>query len=118
MFVKKPAFWRAFFILYYLFCTNIFFNFVRTKANLMDTKLTLKLDKYVIEEAKIYAASHNRSLSKIVESYLKSILDKNSDKKEEIIISPFVESLASDTNIPNDFDYKLEYSNYLTEKYK
>ena len=29
----------------------------------MDTKLTLKLDKYVIDKAKEYAASQKRSLS-------------------------------------------------------
>ena len=85
----------------------------------MDTKLTLKLDKHVIEKAKKYAASRNRSLSRIIESYLKSLTIREETKdKEEIEISPFVKSIATGVNIPGDIDYKKEYSNYLTEKYK
>jgi predicted HicB family RNase H-like nuclease len=38
----------------------------------MDAKLTLKLDKAVIEKAKIYAASHKKSLSGLIENYLKA----------------------------------------------
>lgn len=44
----------------------------------MDKKLTLKLDKYVIERAKEYASSHNRSLSGLIEAYLKAIIDQDS----------------------------------------
>lgn len=85
----------------------------------MDAKLTLKLDKHVIEKAKKYAASRNRSLSRIIESYLKSLTIREETKdKEEIEISPFVKSIATGVNIPGDIDYKKEYSNYLTEKYK
>ena len=39
----------------------------------MDTKLTLKLDKSVIEKAKIYAAQHKHSLSFLIENYLKAV---------------------------------------------
>jgi hypothetical protein len=85
----------------------------------MDTKLTLKLDKYVIDKAKEYASSHKRSLSRMIESYLKSLIDKESpDLKDEIEISPFVKSMASGIKIPVDFDYKKEYGDYLSEKYK
>lgn len=42
----------------------------------MDAKLTLKLDKNVIEKAKIYAAEQERSLSKIIETYLQVIIKK------------------------------------------
>jgi hypothetical protein len=85
----------------------------------MDTKLTLKLDKFVIEKAKEYASSHNRSLSRLIESYLKSLINRDPIKdKDEIQISPFVRSLSSGVNIPSDYDYKKEYSDYLSEKYK
>ena len=46
----------------------------------MDAKLTLKLDKQVIENAKDYASSQKRSLSRLIESYLKSLV--NTDKTE------------------------------------
>ncbi len=85
----------------------------------MDKKLTLKLDKYVIERAKKYASSHKRSLSRLIESYLKSLVNQeDSSNKEDIQISPFVKSMSSGINIPAGLDYKAEYSNYIEEKYK
>ena len=86
----------------------------------MDTKLTLKLDKIVIERAKEYALSRNRSLSRIIESYLQSLTIKEDSKnsKTDIKISPFVKSMSSGVQIPAYLDYKNDYSNYLTEKYK
>ena len=96
----------------YYICT---YNF-----SAMDTKLTLKLDKVVIEKAKQYAQSQQRSLSRIIESYLQSItIDKDSDiTKPDIEISPFIKSISTGIHIPADLDYKSAYSNYLTEKYK
>ena len=85
----------------------------------MDTKLTLKLDKFVIEQAKKYASSHKRSLSRIIESYLRSLInrDKNDDESD-LEISPFVKSMSTGVNIPADFDYKSEILNHLIEKHK
>ena len=86
----------------------------------MDTKLTLKLDKIVIEKAKIYAAEHKHSSSFMVENYLKAVTSM--EKKEsntEIIISKFVNSISiGNGEIPADFDYKKERQDYLIEKYK
>jgi len=85
----------------------------------MDAKLTLKLNKYVIDKAKDYAASHKRSLSRMIESYLKSIIDKESPESDnDIEISPFVKSMRTGIKIPADFDYKKAYGDYLSEKYK
>lgn len=44
----------------------------------MDKKLTLKLDSHVIEKAKEYAASQNRSLSGLIESYLMKLISEGS----------------------------------------
>jgi len=85
----------------------------------MDTKLTLKLDKFVIEQAKEYAVSNKRSLSRIIESYLKSLI--NQDKKnteDDIELTPFVKSMSTGVRIPADLDYKSEYLNYIAEKHK
>jgi hypothetical protein len=85
----------------------------------MNTKLTLKLDKFVIDKAKDYATTHKRSLSRIIESYLRSLVSKKDPKdSDDIEISPFVKSMATGVNIPADFDYKKEYGDYLTHKYK
>lgn len=83
----------------------------------MDTKLTLRLNKDVIEKAKEYASSHKISLSKMVESYLDSIT-KEKLENEKITITPFVKSLSGVIDLPSDFDYKKAYRNYLEEKYK
>ena len=85
----------------------------------MDTKLTLKLDKSVIERAKEYASSNKRSLSKIIEAYLKSLVihDKNSDEPD-MEISPFVKSMSTGVKIPADIDHKSEYLEHLLSKHK
>jgi hypothetical protein len=85
----------------------------------MDTKLTLKLDRYVIERAKEYAASQKRSLSGLVEAYLKTLISKDKTQPDnDIEISPFVKSLSTGVNVPADFDYRESYRDYLAEKYK
>ncbi len=81
----------------------------------METKLTLRLDKDVIVRAKDYAQNHKISLSKMVESYLDSVTKK---KSNGIAITPLVESLSGVVKLPQDYDYKKEYTDYLTEKYK
>lgn len=81
----------------------------------MDKKLTLSLDKAIIERAKSYAKSNNISLSKLIEAYL-GALTKN--KKESSEITPLVKSLSGVIELPTDFDEKESYADYLIEKYK
>lgn len=84
----------------------------------MDIKLTLKLDKYVIDKAKEYTSSQKRSLSRLIESYLKSLIDTDQSQPDDCEISLFVKSLKSGVKLPPDFDYKKAYGEYLTEKYQ
>lgn len=44
----------------------------------MDIKLTLNVDKSIIEQAKKYAKSHKISLSKLIEAYLSSLVANKS----------------------------------------
>ena len=81
----------------------------------MYTKLTLSIDKEIIERAKKYAKSRKISLSRLIESYLAAVTNKKSDEME---ISPLVESLSGVINLPEDFDHKDEYPDFLNEKYK
>jgi hypothetical protein len=81
----------------------------------MDTKLTIRLNDNVIQRAKNYARNHKISLSKMIESYLDSITKQ---KSKEIEITPLVESLSGVIRLPDDYDYKKEYGDYLLEKYK
>ena len=84
----------------------------------MDSKLTLKLDKTVIEQAKQYAKEHQTSLSRLIENYLAVLTKLKKGKSDDIEISPFVKSISSSVKLPEDFDYKKEIGNILSEKYK
>ena len=85
----------------------------------MDTKLTLRLDKAVIEKAKEYAAAKQVSLSRMIESYLRAITEHDETTlQDDVKISSFVKSLSSDIDIPSDYDYKQDYKSHLSEKYK
>ena len=80
----------------------------------MNTKLTLNLNKSIIEDAKNYAKDNRTSLSKLIENYLYSVTKK---KQINVKISPLVESLTG--IIPNELESKNkdDYYDYLTKKY-
>jgi hypothetical protein len=81
----------------------------------MDSKLTLNIDKDVARKAKVYAKSNGRSLSDLVENYLKLLTRKSSIEDSEY--TPRVKSLLGCITLPEDFDYKKEVADYLTKKY-
>ena len=81
----------------------------------MTTKLTLTIDHSVIESAKAYARETNRSLSDIVENYLKAVSLEH--RETEIEITPLVKSLKGSFSAPADYDYKKELAKALSEKY-
>ncbi len=81
----------------------------------MDKKLTLSLDKSIIESAKKYAKSNDISLSKLIEAYLKTLTKSRKSKTD---ITPLVESLSGVISFDKDFDIKDSYTDYLIEKYK
>jgi hypothetical protein len=81
----------------------------------MNTKLTLNVDKEIIEKAKDYAKSQKVSLSRLIESYLASLTSK---KSRDIEITPLVDSLSGVIELEKDFDFKTEYTDYLIDKYK
>lgn len=88
------------------------------RDHFMDAKLTLKLDKNVIENAKQYASLNKQSLSRLIESYLKAITEKEKKiQDDDFEISPFIKSFRTGVKIPPDLDYKKEYGEYLSEKY-
>lgn len=85
----------------------------------MEGTLILKIDKTILKKANKYAQKQGKTLSSIIENYLKSfVLEEKAEVKEEIIISDFIKSLSIKTNLAPDFDYKQEYQNHLIEKYK
>lgn len=79
---------------------------------MMTTKLTLNIDKEIIEEVKTYAKSQQVSLSKLIENYLNSLTRQTKTKSN---VSPLVESLTG--IIPNDYEEKIDYREYIDKKY-
>ena len=80
----------------------------------MNTKLTLTIEQTVIEKAKTYAKDKGRSLSDIIENYLKAITKEEKVGEE---LSPLVSSLLGSFKAPESFDYKKELTKGLSEKY-
>jgi len=82
----------------------------------MNTKLTLTIEQHVIENAKRYAKDKGRSLSDIIENYLKIITKAESNTHMEF--SPLVKSLKGTFKAPSNLDYKKELTKRLLEKYQ
>lgn len=83
----------------------------------MNTKLTLSIEQEVIEAAKDYAKKHGKSLSNIVEEYLKALSEKKSTK-ERVELSKIVKELKGSIRLPKDgqsFNELLQDA--LIEKY-
>ena len=82
----------------------------------MNSKLTLSIEEQVIESAKEYAKKQGRSLSSIVEEYLKSISKKNHQNKKPKF-DPLVEELCGSVKIPKNKTYDEILGEALIEKY-
>ena len=81
----------------------------------MSTKLTLTIEQKIIERAKNYAKAKNRSLSDLIENYLKSLT--KDDEKESQKLNPVVKSLKGSFKMPKNMDYKKELDKRREEKY-
>lgn len=79
----------------------------------MSTKLTLTVDKQIIERAKSYAKNTGRSLSEIIESYLASITEESGDKE----LSPKLKKIVGAVKLPQNFDEKKELQTYFEKKH-
>lgn len=80
----------------------------------METKLTLKLDKKVIQSVKKYAQNNNKSLSKLVENFFRNLVSETEQKKEPY--SPLVEELSG---VMSEKDIQgLDYVGFLEAKYE
>ena len=80
-------------------------------------KLTLSINQSVIEKAKEYAKSSGKSLSSIVEEYLKSLAkEQKLDNKKSP--SKIVQELKGSVKMPKDINsYKELLQDALIEKY-
>ena len=82
----------------------------------MNTKLTLSLNKDIIQQAKTYAKKHNISLSFLIENYLQKIIAEYQGKTTTK--GSIVNELSGIINLSENDNLKDNYADYLTEKYK
>ncbi|NLI23801.1 MAG: hypothetical protein GX419_03735 [Bacteroidales bacterium] len=81
----------------------------------MNTKLTLTVEREVVERAKKYARKEGRSLSDIVESYLKALSSETNKKGKRTGF--LVQSLRGSFKAPKKVNYKAQLSEILYNKY-
>ena len=80
----------------------------------MTTKLTLTVERDIIELAKSYANKKGRSLSDLIENYLKTLVQK---EKNVVDFSPTIKKLRGSVKAPKNFNYKSELDTSLNRKY-
>lgn len=77
----------------------------------MQTKLTLRLESELIEQAKVHAKQQGKSLSQVVADYFLIFTEKSKRTK----IAPITESLIG--VIKNNNLDESDYKKHLEEKY-
>ena len=81
----------------------------------MNTKLTLSLDREIIEQAKVFAQSQHQSLSKLIEGYLRQLTGSKDMKSP---VTPIVARLSGVLDAGKVGDQKRTYTDYLEDKYR
>jgi hypothetical protein len=82
----------------------------------MYTKLTLRIDSKIIEQAKQYAEEHGSSLSQLVTEYFAVLTAKDEDTEAfERKLPPITRSLVGVLK-ESEYDPK-DYQRYLEDKY-
>lgn len=74
---------------------------------------TLRIDPVLLREAEL----RSLNLKDAVETFIHGFINHPSEEIKEIKISPFIERLGVDLNLPADFDEKEAYRKHLEEKY-
>ncbi|MDQ7824421.1 MAG: DUF6364 family protein [Candidatus Eremiobacteraeota bacterium] len=82
----------------------------------MDSKLTLKLNKEAIKDAKDFARRNHISLSRMVEQFFLSLTEEPEGPPRHY--TPLVRELSGIIQLEDNFDCRKEYREYLEEKYK
>lgn len=79
---------------------------------------TLQIDSVLLHEAEQAARLHNADLTQVVESFIRRYIEQTKKGKRTVGVTPFVEQLGVDLDLPADFDEKEAYRRHLEEKYK
>jgi len=81
----------------------------------MNGKLTLSIEKSVIEKAKLYAKKSGRSLSDLIESYLEKLIATSEGLEEEV--PEEFKDLFGSIHLSSDLNEKQVIRNIVHEKH-
>ena len=79
----------------------------------MNTKLTLTVEKSIIERAKLYAKSTGRSLSELIENYLAKVTQEETTSE----LSPKLKRIVGVVQLPENFDEDIELRSAMEKKH-
>ena len=75
----------------------------------MDTKLTVRVPRHLLENAKRYASAHNTTLTKLISAYLQRIPDER-ESLDYTVVRKLTGMLSRDVSME-------DYKKHLEEKY-
>lgn len=81
----------------------------------MKKRITITINKDLVESAKKYASAHDTTISHLMETYLNRLSNETPSAVE---ISPLVRNLSGIITLPEDYDSKEDYTRQVIEKYK
>ena len=79
----------------------------------MTTKLTLTVEKAIVQRAKSYAKKTGRSLSQLIENYLEKVTQESENPE----LSPRLKKLVGSVNLPADLNEEAELRSALEKKH-
>lgn len=77
----------------------------------MQTKLTLRLEAELIDQAKVYAKNHDKSLSQLVTDYF-FLLSRQAEKAPSCPITQALTGILAGTEVS-----EADYKQHLADKY-
>ncbi len=89
-------------------------TYITYNTRAMTTKLTLTVEKSIIEKAKSYAKKTGRSLSELIENYLAKITQDADETK----ISPKLKRIVGSVKLPKDFNEERELRSCCEKKHQ
>jgi hypothetical protein len=76
----------------------------------MDTKLTVRVPRHLLKNAKRYASAHHTTLTELISAYLQRIPTESEPLDKAPVVRQLTGLLSADVSV-ND------YKNHLDEKY-
>ncbi len=81
----------------------------------MKKRITITINKDLVESAKKYASAHDTTISHLVETYLNRLCNEIPSAVE---ISPLVRSLSGIITLQDNYNRKEAFTRHLIGKYK